>query len=173
MKPIPNLATPETPAAFVFGYMYPQQNQLWVIQKYWPEGTLNKVQLIVGPSPSPNPAPACKCSERRPPTPLPTGTASRPLPSHHPPRPAPEGVPEMARLLNGPSLERGRRERHPRVGASDVGYLIAAASLTTAPPCVSPQVGARDVGLLDRGRLAWDPAQARRELPGLIASDCI
>ena len=80
MKPIPNLATPETPAAFVFGYMYPQQNQLWVIQKYWPEGTLNKVQLIVGPSPSPNPAPACKCSERRPPTPLPTGTAS-PSPS--------------------------------------------------------------------------------------------
>ena len=123
MKPIPNLATPETPAAFVFGYMYPQQNQLWVIQKYWPEGTLNKVQLIVGPSPSPNPAPACKCSERRPPTPLPTGTASRPLSSHHPPRPAPEGVPEMARLLNGPSLERGRRERHPRVGASDVGLL--------------------------------------------------
>ena len=24
MKPIPNLATPETPAAFIFGYMYPQ-----------------------------------------------------------------------------------------------------------------------------------------------------
>ena len=45
MKPIPNLATPEMPAAFVFGYMHPQQNQLWVIKKYWPEGTLDKVQL--------------------------------------------------------------------------------------------------------------------------------
>jgi hypothetical protein len=43
MKPIPNLATPEMPAAFVFGYMFPQQNQLWVIKKYWPEGTLDKV----------------------------------------------------------------------------------------------------------------------------------
>ena len=51
MKPIPNLATPEMPAAFVFGYMFPQQNQLWVIKKYWPEGTLDKVQLIVGPTP--------------------------------------------------------------------------------------------------------------------------
>ena len=24
MKPIPNLATPTTPAAYIFGYMYPQ-----------------------------------------------------------------------------------------------------------------------------------------------------
>jgi hypothetical protein len=64
MKPIPNLATPETPAAFVFGYMYPQQNQLWVIKKYWPEGTLDKVPLIVGPSPI---SLHLECSARRPP----------------------------------------------------------------------------------------------------------
>ena len=77
MKPIPNLATPETPAAFVFGYMYPQQNQLWVIKKYWPEGTLDKVPLIVGPS---RISIHLECSARRPPSPLPTGTAGRPLP---------------------------------------------------------------------------------------------
>ena len=50
MRPIPNLATPTTPAAFVFGYMYPQRSQEWVIRKYWPEGTYDKVQPV-GPSP--------------------------------------------------------------------------------------------------------------------------
>ena len=50
MKPIPNLATPTTPAAFVFGYMYPQRSQEWVIKKYWPEGEYSAVQPI-GPSP--------------------------------------------------------------------------------------------------------------------------
>jgi len=50
MKPIPNLATPTTPAAYIFGYMYPQRSQEWVIKKYWPEGSYDKVQPV-GPSP--------------------------------------------------------------------------------------------------------------------------
>ena len=50
MKPIPNLATPTKPAAFVFGYMYPQRSQDWVIKKYWPEGDYSRVQPV-GPSP--------------------------------------------------------------------------------------------------------------------------
>ena len=39
MKPIPNLATPETPAAFIFGYMYANPSQDAIIKKYWPEGS--------------------------------------------------------------------------------------------------------------------------------------
>jgi len=50
MRPIPNLATEETPAAFVFGYMYPQPSQDWVVKKYWPDGSYKDVQPI-GPSP--------------------------------------------------------------------------------------------------------------------------
>jgi len=50
MQPIPNWATPTTPAAFVFGYMYPQRSQDWVIKKYWPEGSYKHVQPV-GPSP--------------------------------------------------------------------------------------------------------------------------
>mmetsp|Transcript_5600 Transcript_5600/g.16286 ORF Transcript_5600/g.16286 Transcript_5600/m.16286 type:complete len:444 (-) Transcript_5600:111-1442(-) len=50
MRPIPNLATPEKPAAFVFGYMFPQPSQQWVVEKYWPGGSYKSVQPV-GPSP--------------------------------------------------------------------------------------------------------------------------
>ena len=87
MKPIPNLATPEMPAAFVFGYMYPQQNQLWVIKKYWPEGTLDKVQLspltltLTRTRTLTQPYWPEGTLGTAPPSPLPTGTADRrPLP---------------------------------------------------------------------------------------------
>jgi hypothetical protein len=63
MKPIPNLATPETPAAFIFGYMYANPSQDAIIKKYWPEG-FSAALDPVGPSPpdpnpnvSPNPNP--------------------------------------------------------------------------------------------------------------------
>lgn len=50
MKPIPNLATPETPAAFIFGYMYANPSQDAIIKKYWPEG-FSAALDPVGPSP--------------------------------------------------------------------------------------------------------------------------
>ena len=50
MKPIPNLATPETPAAFIFGYMYANPSQDAIIKKYWPEGSSAALDPV-GPSP--------------------------------------------------------------------------------------------------------------------------
>ena len=39
MKPIPNLATPTMPAAWVFGYMHGHRGQDAIVHKYWPEGS--------------------------------------------------------------------------------------------------------------------------------------
>ena len=50
MRPIPNLATESTPAAFVFGYMFPNAQQDHIIKRYWPEGSYKDVQPV-GPSP--------------------------------------------------------------------------------------------------------------------------
>ena len=50
MQPIPNLATESTPAAFVFGYMFPNAQQDHIIKRYWPEGSYKDVQPV-GPSP--------------------------------------------------------------------------------------------------------------------------
>ena len=73
MNPIPNLATRETPAAFVFGYMYANPSQDEIIKKYWPEGSsafldpvgpspllIHREQLAkvhANPNPDPNPSP--------------------------------------------------------------------------------------------------------------------
>lgn len=50
MQPIPNLATRDTPAAFVFGYMHAHGGQNEIIQKYWPEGKSSGLDPV-GPSP--------------------------------------------------------------------------------------------------------------------------
>ena len=50
MRPIPNLASPTKPAAWVFGYMHAHAAQDPTIRKYWPEGS-HKDLDPVGPSP--------------------------------------------------------------------------------------------------------------------------
>ena len=50
MNPIPNLATPTTPAGYIFGYMYANARQDYVIKKYWPEGDSRGLDPV-GPSP--------------------------------------------------------------------------------------------------------------------------
>ena len=50
MNPIPNLATPTTPAGFIFGYMYANPSQDYVIKKYWPSGSSADLDPV-GPSP--------------------------------------------------------------------------------------------------------------------------
>ena len=50
MKPIPNLATADTPAAFTFGYMFAHPSQDAIIRKYWPEGSSAALDPV-GPSP--------------------------------------------------------------------------------------------------------------------------
>jgi hypothetical protein len=50
MQPIPNEATPTTPAGFDFGYMHAGPHQNSIIQKYWPEGTYESLDPV-GPSP--------------------------------------------------------------------------------------------------------------------------
>ncbi|KAL1519432.1 hypothetical protein AB1Y20_022955 [Prymnesium parvum] len=50
MKPIPNLATPRTPAGWVFGYMHGHAGQDSVVKKYWPEGSGADLDPV-GPSP--------------------------------------------------------------------------------------------------------------------------
>lgn len=49
-RPLPNLATAATPAAYVFGYMHASARVDWVIKTYWPEGNHTRVQPV-GPSP--------------------------------------------------------------------------------------------------------------------------
>ena len=50
MKPLPNLATKEMPAALDFGYMHAHASQNEVIRKYWPEGDASQLDPV-GPSP--------------------------------------------------------------------------------------------------------------------------
>ena len=50
MRPIPNLATESTPAAFVFGYMHGHKSQDGIVRRYWPEGSGAKLDPV-GPSP--------------------------------------------------------------------------------------------------------------------------
>ena len=50
MRPFPNLATPERPVAWDFGYMHAHAAQNQIIQKYWPEGDASKIDPV-GPSP--------------------------------------------------------------------------------------------------------------------------
>jgi len=50
MRPIPNLATPSTPAAFVFGYMHGHASQDAIVRRYWPEGSGAQLDPV-GPSP--------------------------------------------------------------------------------------------------------------------------
>jgi len=50
MRPIPNLATPTTPAAFVFGYMHANSRQEYIIKRYWPDGSSAGLDPV-GPSP--------------------------------------------------------------------------------------------------------------------------
>jgi len=50
MKPIPNLATATTPAAFVFGYMHGHQAQDAIVRRYWPQGGGARLDPV-GPSP--------------------------------------------------------------------------------------------------------------------------
>ncbi|KAG8458723.1 hypothetical protein KFE25_012921 [Diacronema lutheri] len=50
-RPLVNLATRTTPAAFVFGYMHAHAGVDWVVKKYWPQGSHARVQPI-GPSPA-------------------------------------------------------------------------------------------------------------------------
>jgi len=50
-RPLVNLATLSSPAAYVFGYMHASHRTDWVVKKYWPEGSFKQVQPI-GPSPA-------------------------------------------------------------------------------------------------------------------------
>ena len=50
MKPIPTLATPTMPAAWVFGYMHGHRGQDAIVHKYWPEGSGAQLDPV-GPSP--------------------------------------------------------------------------------------------------------------------------
>jgi len=50
MRPMPNLATETTPAAWVFGYMHANPSQDRIIQQYWPEGSSRSLDPV-GPSP--------------------------------------------------------------------------------------------------------------------------
>ena len=50
MKPLPNLATPDRPVAWDFGYMHAHSSQNFVIKKYWPEGDASMLDPV-GPSP--------------------------------------------------------------------------------------------------------------------------
>ena len=50
MKPLPNLATPERPVAWDFGYMHAHRAQNFIIQKYWKEGDASQLDPV-GPSP--------------------------------------------------------------------------------------------------------------------------
>ena len=50
MRPLPNLATPDMPAAWDFGYMHAHRNQNEIIKRYWPEGDYSQLDPV-GPSP--------------------------------------------------------------------------------------------------------------------------
>lgn len=50
MRPMPNLASETTPAAWVFGYMHANPSQDRIIQQYWPEGSSRSLDPV-GPSP--------------------------------------------------------------------------------------------------------------------------
>jgi len=50
MRPMPNLATETTPAAWVFGYMHANPSQDRIIRQYWPEGSSRSLDPV-GPSP--------------------------------------------------------------------------------------------------------------------------
>ena len=46
MKPLPNLATAEKPAAWIFGYMHAHTRQDGIIRTYWPEGDSSKLDPV-------------------------------------------------------------------------------------------------------------------------------
>jgi len=50
MRPIPNLATEDKPAAFVFGYMHGNKAQDAIVRRYWPQGSGSLLDPV-GPSP--------------------------------------------------------------------------------------------------------------------------